>query len=748
MKRQGKKQNRSGKRKVSSRSHIDENGDVHARKHDRKDLLRSFMRDDSVAPTDSSSVEIAHDRVFRRNASINRKSRRSLIPGVNPRDNSLLDCKASSHIVCAISENLAKETCIASIDASSPISLTVVKQGNGQTYVETLAYLGILRPDEILLNEGRRNSLLVEKILSQFGDSKRRSEMKTLSETGSTTRSAVARIPVNLLFGGRVVSTNEKKSCKLEREGYESVIKFLPRSCFDQTKGADLLRRIARPESYDASIVEEYILLSSAYSVLQYAQSQLGANFSEKCLQLSMIVGGKSRMSIDRSTLLNLELLANSKTGKIQNSLIGTIDSTKTSVGCRLLRANLMAPPLDVNTINTRLDLVDAFIGNEQFFFQVMDHLEALPDINRMLAGIALIPWNRQGKREDTSASQRVASKGISSLICIKSLIEMMDSFAQVLDDRLRDMDARDLEIHRGESDGCHTSFQSDEIKTDCSSLQVGLGNSIGIGTKSRHFNSHHLLRAIRFVMRQPALREILDAINDVFTESTSYASRSDAMRHQVCFALKPKTDGMLDVLRSTFLANVDDIYRLADEYAEKYNLRITVKHSAQRGYFLAITSELDSCLPDVMIQVVKCGRLINCTTEEVHSLNARAQDNIHDLLILTHEYIQEVMNFAREKYDALASLSDAIALLDLCHSFADNVTASSLPWTRPIITKGGDLTIRNGRYGIDAPSGLAPPRASKTVSYQFVPNHTYAPAHKNFVIITGANGSGKVSSL
>jgi len=207
---------------------------------------------------------------------------------------------------------------------------------------------------------------------------------------------------------------------------------------------------------------------------------------------------------------------------------------------------------------------------------------------------------------------------------------------------------------------------------------------------------------------------------------------------------LKPKTDGMLDVIRRTFLANVDDIYRLADEYAEQFEIRVQVKHSTQRGYFLAIPADMANDLPDTFIQPVKAGRFINCTTEEVHSLNSRAQDNIQDLLLLTHEHIQEVLDFARERYDAIASLSDTIALLDLCHAFADNVASSRLPWTRPVVTVGNDLTIRNGRYGIEAPSGLG----TQNESEQYVPNHTYAPGHRNFVVLTGANGSGKVSSI
>ena len=81
-----------------------------------------------------------------------------------------------------------------------------------------------------------------------------------------------------------------------------------------------------------------------------------------------------------------------------------------------------------------------------------------------------------------------------------------------------------------------------------------------------------------------------------------------------------------------------------------------------------------------------------------MHSLNARAQENVQDLLLMTHESIQEVINFARGHFDSLASLSDAIALLDMLHSFADVSASSSLPWCRPVVTEGdGALAIRNG---------------------------------------------------
>ena len=141
----------------------------------------------------------------------------------------------------------------------------------------------------------------------------------------------------------------------------------------------------------------------------------------------------------------------------------------------------------------------------------------------------------------------------------------------------------------------------------------------------------------------------------------------------------------------------------------------------------------------------------------------------------MTNERIQEVLGFARERYDALASLSDAIALLDLCHCFADNVASSRLPWSRPKVTDcgttstssdskdksdntaspaqtsqvggSGAIAIRNGRYAIDV-SGTGVMLHDGPTGSDFVPNDTYASAFKNFTVITGVNGSGKSTYL
>lgn len=109
----------------------------------------------------------------------------------------------------------------------------------------------------------------------------------------------------------------------------------------------------------------------------------------------------------------------------------------------------------------------------------------------------------------------------------------------------------------------------------------------------------------------------------------------------------------------------------------------------------------------------------------------------------MTVDRIQEVLDVARSNYDALAGLADTVALLDMCHCFADNVASSPHPWCRPSITTGHTLTIRQGRY----PTQVQASRLAVGTD-AFVPNDTYAPAEKNFTVITGINGSGKSTYL
>mmetsp|Transcript_13037 Transcript_13037/g.19285 ORF Transcript_13037/g.19285 Transcript_13037/m.19285 type:complete len:842 (+) Transcript_13037:164-2689(+) len=619
------------------------------------------------------------------------------------------------HIVASVSENLARETCISSLDAGSPTTIQITKQANSQTYAETLAYLDLLKPHEILLNEGRRNSQLATKILALYGvdynienpmENERGRRRKAQLDGRSTKKQRNFTSSTRMKRKDRSQDehndTNDDDDTATIQTGpapptNNTIVKFIPRTYFDQTKGAELLQRIARPDTYDSTVVGEYILLSSSHAILQYAQLCLGATYTRHSLELVIHSGGKNRLMIDRSTLLHLELLANAKTGKLASSLVGTIDCTKTSVGSRLLRTNLMAPPTSIDTINARLDLVDVFLQDEEFFYVVMDQLQNLPDVDKMLSHMALVPNKKSvggggggglfGNMEKRQVTARMASRGIAALVCIKSTLVAIPEFRRALEIQLNYMekgkkkkrkkkgkekkkrrhgdgydDDADSTTYDDDSNGKDTessssssgdeeddseteyteSTEGEETSwTDGSSLLLGLGgassrkiryentdshasssstttpSSTVLLSSFKNKNKHQLLRAILYTMKQPALNEILTAVTEIFTESTTYSRNAHAMRHQECFALRPNTDGMMDVLRKAFLANVDDIYRLADEYAEKHDMTIMVKETTARGYYLSVSADVADDLPVSFIQPVKSGRFIHCTTEE-----------------------------------------------------------------------------------------------------------------------------------
>jgi MutS domain III len=344
---------------------------------------------------------------------------------------------AAVHIVCAISENLARETCVASMDAGSPTAMHISKQGNAQTYAETIAYLEVLQPDEVLLNEGRRSSQLAYKIMELYDVS-----FQSIAEVAMGENQPRQRQRRNVRDDENAYSDEDQNHPIND----SAAVKFLSRAMFDQTRGAELLKRIAREESYDAMLMEEYILLSSANAVLHYVQQTLEVTYLRNSLHLSINASGNSRLMIDRSTMLQLELLVNAKTGKARESLIGMMDCTKTAVGSRLLRTNLMSPPARSDTINRRLELVDLFLSSQDFFFAVFEHLKNLPDIDKMLSNIALVPRKHQLDRDgktvmNQKTQERLASKGISALVCLKSTLQELPSFATTLRDLLLDLE-------------------------------------------------------------------------------------------------------------------------------------------------------------------------------------------------------------------------------------------------------------------------------------------------------------------
>uniref|UniRef100_A0A8C8RNX1 DNA mismatch repair protein MSH3 n=1 Tax=Pelusios castaneus TaxID=367368 RepID=A0A8C8RNX1_9SAUR len=94
-------------------------------------------------------------------------------------------------------------------------------------------------------------------------------------------------------------------------------------------------------------------------------------------------------MTINGTTLKNLEILQNQTDMKTKGSLLWVLDHTRTSFGRRKLKKWVTQPLMKSSEINARLDAVSEILLSESSVFgQIQNHLCKMPDIERGLCSI------------------------------------------------------------------------------------------------------------------------------------------------------------------------------------------------------------------------------------------------------------------------------------------------------------------------------------------------------------------------
>ncbi|MDR1940952.1 MAG: DNA mismatch repair protein MutS [Endomicrobium sp.] len=94
-------------------------------------------------------------------------------------------------------------------------------------------------------------------------------------------------------------------------------------------------------------------------------------------------------MHLDAAAVKNLEILSSMSSGKTENSLLSVMDSTKTSMGARLIRQWLIKPLLNPEKIKNRQNAVKYFIENSDVKTKIAEKLKGVSDIERITARIS-----------------------------------------------------------------------------------------------------------------------------------------------------------------------------------------------------------------------------------------------------------------------------------------------------------------------------------------------------------------------
>ncbi|MCA9086636.1 MAG: DNA mismatch repair protein MutS, partial [Planctomycetaceae bacterium] len=94
-------------------------------------------------------------------------------------------------------------------------------------------------------------------------------------------------------------------------------------------------------------------------------------------------------MIIDEATRRSLELTHTMREGRREQSLLGSIDDTKTPMGARLMADWLSSPLTDIEQINQRLDAVEEFVGSLSLRDDLRELLSGMYDLQRLTSRVA-----------------------------------------------------------------------------------------------------------------------------------------------------------------------------------------------------------------------------------------------------------------------------------------------------------------------------------------------------------------------
>jgi DNA mismatch repair protein MSH4 len=258
-----------------------------------------------------------------------------------------------------------------------------------------------------------------ELVLSQFSDSQ--SYVKVMTKLQILN-------PLEIIVPNTVCDSSKSQLVTILGDHYSDVsITTVQRKYFNETKGLQYIKQLCVPEynTVEMEVASKYYCLAAAAALLKYVEFIQNMVYAAASLKV-VFRGSEQTTMIDTTTVKNLEILVNSRDSKSPQCLFGVLNHTKTALGARLLRSNLLQPPSDVETISLRLDCVAELIEKEDLYFNLQDVLSRFLDIERALASCVQIP-----KQETV----RTAEHRIANVIDLKHTLGLVEPLRDALQD-------------------------------------------------------------------------------------------------------------------------------------------------------------------------------------------------------------------------------------------------------------------------------------------------------------------------
>lgn len=152
---------------------------------------------------------------------------------------------------------------------------------------------------------------------------------------------------------------------------------------------AKVLKKHFKIKTLDTfGITQQVLTRQSAAALLGYLQQTQKSNVNHITTLTSL--SQHNYLSMDRSTIINLELFSTIREHNKKGSLLHILDETVTATGGRLLKQWTYTPLTDKKLIEQRQHVVEEFLTNNTLHVEMRDHLQHLSDIERILSRLSV----------------------------------------------------------------------------------------------------------------------------------------------------------------------------------------------------------------------------------------------------------------------------------------------------------------------------------------------------------------------
>ncbi|KAF7877597.1 hypothetical protein EAF04_001269 [Stromatinia cepivora] len=513
--------------------------------------------------------------------------------GRRSRESSILGGE-SQHIICAVSEGRGVSPTVGLALVNISTGEAVLSQiCDNQFYVKTLHKLQVFEPTQIL-------------IVSTSGPPNPKSKMYQIVEEN--------------ILGARIITVD--------------------RRYWSETSGIEYIQQLAFKEDLEAikvAIGGNYFSVCCFCAALKYIDMSLSLTFAFHSLRVKYQPSEDSMM-IDLATIQSLELIQNLQNAKSKDCLFGLMNETLTPMGSRLLRSNILQPSTRSNLLAARYDALAEFSENEDMFLQTRQALKSIPDIEKLLTCLIIIPtvpgiWNSE--------------QDINNILMLKS-------FAQ----------------------------------------------SIGPVFESLSGARSELLVEIRNNCRPEVVNSTIQLINEVINEDVTYQKTPLDLRNQRTYAVKAGVSGFLDVARQTFKEATEDVHQHVTEVHQRHEIQGETRFDNLRKYYLRYSeNEFEGrSIPDILINRFRRKGYVECQTLDLIKFNQKIEDSHIEVILGSDKTIQGLLENVRSEIPNLFKVCESIAMLDMIASFGKLVTSQE-SYVRPEITEC--IAIKSGRHPI-----------------------------------------------